>query len=356
MSKTADPLASGGPKREGSRRVTLRTVADALGLSVTTVSRALKEGPEVNRETIETVKAAARALGYRPNLGGLNLRTGKTHAVGILLPFERQGEMNIVVASLVEGVSRLMKGVGYRTTVVPQLQSDDPLTAVSDLVEEGSVDGVIVTHTRPQDERVKYLLEAGVPFVTFGRTDLAAPHAAIDIDHERIGEVAARLLFDAGHEHPLLVAPSSEFSYSLQFVKGWSKAFNARGLAVRDDLIHFTATTPDSGEALARNIVVRHPRATGAFVASEEATLGFLAGLRAQGRQVGRDFGIVTYGGTRLHDFLNPPVSAWYFSNYAIGERLAKLLRRRMAGEDPADLRELVEAEFVDHRSQFLPP
>ncbi len=140
--------------REPGRRVTLRTVATALGLSVTTVSRALKEGPEVNRDTIETVKAAARALGYRPDLGGLNLRTGKTHAVGVVLPFERQGEMNIVVASLVEGVSRLMKTFGYRTTVVPQLQSDDPLTAVSDLVEEGSVDGVIITHTRPQDERV----------------------------------------------------------------------------------------------------------------------------------------------------------------------------------------------------------
>src|SRR5262245_21759757 len=122
-------------KREPGQRATLRTVATALGLSVTTVIRALKEGPEVNRETIETVKAAARALGYRPNLGGLNLRTGKTHAIAIILPFERQGEMNIVVASLVEGVSRSMKGFGYRTTVVPQLQADDPLVVVRELVE-----------------------------------------------------------------------------------------------------------------------------------------------------------------------------------------------------------------------------
>jgi LacI family transcriptional regulator len=338
-------------KRDPGQRVTLRTVATALGLSVTTVSRALKEGPEVNRETIETVKAAALSLGYRPNLGGLNLRTGKTYAVGVVLPFERQGEMNIIVASLVEGVSRTMKAFGYRTIVVPQLQADEPLTAVRDLVEEGSVDGVIITHTRPQDERVTYLLDVAVPFVSFGRTELAAAHAWIDIDHELIGAEAASLLLDAGHEMPLLIAPSSQFTYSLQFVKGWSRAFNARNLTVPDNFIHFSATTPDSGKVLVREIVRWHPQATGAFVASEAMTLGFLSGLRASGR----NFGLVTYGGNRLHDFLNPPVSAWYFSNYVIGERLASLLKRRMEGEAPSELTELVQAEFVDHGSQCLP-
>ena len=98
--------------------------------------------------------------------------------------------MNIVVAALVEGVSRFMKPIGYRTTVVPQLQADDPLEAVRDLVEEGSVDGVIITHTRPQDDRVKYLLEVGMPFVTFGRTELLSAHPSIDLDHEMIGAEA----------------------------------------------------------------------------------------------------------------------------------------------------------------------
>jgi LacI family transcriptional regulator len=338
----------------GRQRATLRTLARSLDLSVTTVSRALKEGPEVNRDTIEKVKAAARTLGYRPNLGGLNLRTGKTHAVGIVLPFERQGEMNIVVASLVEGVSRRMKAMGYRTTVVPQLQADDPLTAVRDLVEEGSVDGVIITHTRPQDERVNYLLDVGKPFVSFGRTELGRVHASIDIDHEAIGAAAAGLLLDAGHARPLLIAPSSQFTYSLQFVKGWSATFTARNLDVPDNFIHFTAATPDSGAEIARHILSWHPDATGAFVASEEAALGFVSGLRTSGRQVGRDFGLVTYGGTRLHDFLNPPVSAYYFSNFVIGERLAMLLQRAMDGENAARLSELVEAEFVDHGSQEI--
>jgi LacI family transcriptional regulator len=342
------------PLHDLGQRVTLRTVAQSLGLSVTTVSRALKEGPEVNADTIATVKAAAAALGYRPNLGGVNLRTGKTNAIGIVLPFERQGEMNIVVASLVEGVVRQMKTAGYRTILVPQLQADDPLQVVRDLVGEGSVDGVILTHTRPQDDRVRYLLEARVPFVTFGRTELPSAHPSLDIDHEAIGAEAARILLDAGHQAPLLVAPSSQFTYSLQFVKGWGRTFAARQLSVPDALIHFTATTPNSGRDLAKNLLVWHPEATAAFVASEEAALGFVAGLHQSGRQVGRDFGLLTYGGTDLHDFLNPPVSAFYRSNIDIGERLAELLTRAMAGEAPQQLTALVTADFVDHGSLLL--
>lgn len=237
-------------KRNRSRRVNLRTVATRLGLSVTTVSRALKDGPEVNSATIDRVKKTAAELGYRRNLVGLNLRTGKTHAVGLVMPFQRNAEMNIVVGSLIEGVCDAMRERGYRTTVVPQFPSDDRLSTVRNLVDEGTVDGIILTHTTPQDERVRYLLEVGMPFATFGRTELLSSHPSIDIDHEEIGAAAAARLLDAGHDAPLLVAASSQFTYSLQFLKGWTGEFNRRNLPVPDERMVFTATTPDSGKRL----------------------------------------------------------------------------------------------------------
>jgi LacI family transcriptional regulator len=339
--------------RRAAQRVTLRTVAKSLGLSVTTVSRALKDGPEVNRETIDLVKKAASDLGYRPNLGGINLRTGKTHAVGVIMPFHREGEMNIVVASLIEGFCGAMKQHGYRTTVAPQFQADDPLTTVRDLVEEGTVDGLILTHTRPQDDRVKYLLEVGMPFVTFGRTELLSKHPSIDIDHEEIGTAAAARLLNAGHKAPLLVAPSSQFTYSLQFIKGWTAEFNRRNLTVPDERMFFTATTPDSGKKIAVDALAKYPQVTSAFVASDEAALGFVSALADFGRKVGEDFSILTYSGSRLHDFYNPPLSTYYFPNFIIGQRLSDLLYRSMQGEPASGLIEIVRASFVERRSEF---
>ncbi|MBY5558421.1 substrate-binding domain-containing protein (plasmid) [Rhizobium leguminosarum] len=337
-------------------RATLRTVAQHLGISVTTVSRALKDGPEVNQETIDRVKRAADKLGYRPNTGGVNLRTGRSQSIAMVLSFERQEQLNIVTASLLVGISTAMKARGYRTGIVPHLQHDDPLDIVRNLAREGSVDGVIITHTRPQDERVKYLLEIGMPFVTFGRTELLSAHPYVDLDHEQIGADAARLLLDNGHPNPLLFAPSSQFSYSLQFVKGWTKTFNARNLTVPDELIHFSATTPQSGVDMAREVLLRHPESTGAFVASDEAGLGFITAMQQAGRQIGKDFGLITYGGARLHDFLSPPTSAFYYPHAGIADLLSEMLARAVDGEDYAQLRRVVPGEFVDHGSHILKP
>ncbi len=335
-------------------RATLRTLATHLGVSVTTVSRALKDGPEVNAETIERVKRAADKLGYRPNTGGVNLRTGRTQSIAFVLSFERQDQLNIVTASLLVGISTAMTARGYRTSIVPHLQHDDPLAIIRNLSREGSVDGIIITHTRPQDERVKYLLEVGMPFVTFGRTDLLSAHPYVDIDHEQIGAEAARLLIDSGHPAPLLFAPSSQFSYSLQFVKGWTKTFNARNLTVPDELIHFSATTPQSGVDMAREVLLRHPESTGAFVASDEAGLGFITAMHQAGRSIGKDFGLITYGGARLHDFLSPPTSAFHYPHGGIADLLSDMLARAIDGEDYAKLSRVVPGEFVDHGSHIL--
>ena len=184
----------------------------------------------------------------------------------------------------------------------------------------------------------------------------STPHASLDLDHEAIGARAAALLIDAGHLAPLLIAPSSQLTYSQHFVSGWRRAFTERGLAVPEGHIHYTATTPDSGRGLARPLLALHPEANAAFVASEEAALGFVAGLALTGRVVGRDFALVTYGGTDLHDFLVPPVSAFHFPNIEVGARLADLLLQVMGGAAPEDLYATLDARFADHGSQFLKP
>jgi LacI family transcriptional regulator len=348
------------PKRNGAfssnqpSGVTLRTLAAQLGLSVTTVSRALKKGHDVSPTTIEKVESMAKAMGYRPHLGGISLRTGRSHAIGVFLPLERPGEINNFSSSLIEGVSAYLKTVDYRTTVVPVLQNDNPLNALKDLVEEKSVDGIILKNTSPQDDRVKYLLQIGFPFVTFGRTELFSIHPYVDIDHETIGASAACILLDAGHETPVLVAPPSQLTYSLQFLRGWKQAHASRQKDCSGYSILFAAPTPNSGQEIGKELFAKNPNASAAFVASEEAALGLVAGLVAMGRCVGRDFGLLTYGGSQIHRFANPPLSAFVYSHFKTGERLAEFLIRSIAGDEAAALCEVTQAEFIDFKSQFL--
>jgi LacI family transcriptional regulator len=342
------------PRGAGNGSVTLRTLAAHLGFSVTTVSRALKRGPEVHKDTIEQVAAAALALGYRPHLAGINLRTGRTHAVGLFLPLERSGEINNLASSLIEGVSASLTAVDYRVTVVPVTKSEQSLDAVKELVRARSVDGVILKNTKPQDERVKFLLESGLPFVAFGRTELISDHPFFDIDHEAVGGKAAKLLFDAGHSTPLIIAPPSDLTYSRLFLRGWRQAHMACNRLFDESKVIFTAVTPNSGLEIAAEIFARGTSATAAFIASEEAALGFVAGATRAGVQIGAEFGVVTFGGSQLHQFVTPPLSAFKYSHFETSQRLADLLMRAMAGEDPSTLCEIVQAHFVDNHSHLI--
>ena len=311
--------------------MTLRTLAAHLGFSVTTVSRALKRGPEVHKDTIEQVEAAALALGYRPHLAGINLRTGRTHAVGLFLPLERPGEINNLASSLVEGVSASLTVVDYRVTVVPVTQSEQSLDAVKERVRARSVDGVILKNTKPKDERVKFLLEFGLPFVAFGRTELLSDHAFFDIDHEAVGAGAAKLLFDAGHSAPLIIAPPRDLTYSRLFLKGWREGHARFDRPFDESKVIFSAVTPNSGLEIAKDIFARRTSATAAFIGSEEAALGFVAGAARAGVRIGSDFGVVTFGGSQLHQFVN-----------SAAERLQIFPfrdRQRPGSSDPRDCR-----------------
>ena len=131
------------------------------------------------------------------------------------------------------------------------------MDAVKELVRARSVDGVILKNTKPQDERVKFLLESGLPFVAFGRTELLSDHAFFDIDHESVGARAAKLLFDAGHYAPLIIAPPRDLTYSRLFLKGWREAHAASSHPFDESKVIFSAVTPNSGLEIAKDIFAR---------------------------------------------------------------------------------------------------
>jgi LacI family transcriptional regulator len=82
--------------------------------------------------------------------------------------------------------------------------------------------------------------------------------------------------------------------------------------------------------------------------------MGLVAGMRQAGREIGRDFGLLSYGGSNLHDFVSPPISAFYYSNYLIGEEMAGLLEQAMARGNLTSLSTIVAAEFIDHGSHRI--
>ena len=173
-----------GPDERTRRRTgrpTLKTIAFMTGLGVTTVSRALKDAPEIGEETRRRVQLVARQVGYRPNRAGVRLRTGKTNVISLVLNTEEQ--IGGFVSDMIYGISEHLAQTPYHLIVTPYSRNNDPLEPVRYVVETGSADGIIISRTEPDDTRVRYMTERGFPFATHGRTDMGIEHPFHDFDN-----------------------------------------------------------------------------------------------------------------------------------------------------------------------------
>ncbi|MEQ8701488.1 MAG: LacI family transcriptional regulator [Bauldia litoralis] len=325
-----------GPK---NGRATIRSIAEDTGLSIATVSRALQDSPSVRPETIEIVLAAAERLGYRRNPAGAGLRSGRTETICLVMPIAREGDMlgDVGALRLATGANHRLAGTGYNLSLVPFAPGDDPFEAMIGVVRRGNFDGIILSSTRPDDARVRYLHRRNIPFVTFGRTELPFAHAHYDVDNEHFVRRAVRLLVERGCRKPVLFAPPRELMFSQHRIAGFRQALAEAGLACDDTAIVDEANQValvDEGMRLA----AADQRPDSYICGGEIGALAVMRALERAGQAVGRDVHLVTMETSALPALFSPPLTAFFQDLHHAGAVLADFILRRVDGAPPEDL------------------
>lgn len=330
-------------------RTTLKTLAQYLGLSITTVSRALKDGPEVKPGTIARVKAAAAELGYRPNQSGIGLKTGKTHVIAVILPVQAQDEVvgDVGTGPLIAGLTAALDDTPYQLTVIPSRAEQDELAPVRLVVEQGLADGVVLTLTESQDARVRYLAEVSLPFVTFGRTELALPHPYVDIDNADFTQRAVEHLLSRGRQRLCLLLPPERFLYAWHQRVGFIRAHQMRGLTVDPDRQLISESPQLDPRDLARQQAAAES-APDAYICGDEITaLGLLAGLS----DAGRPADVVALETSALADYFHQPVDGFRQDLHHAGQELARVLLAAISGDAPIDELQVIDTACFINRT-----
>ena len=331
--------------RDTDGPVTLKTIAAEMGVSVTTVARALKDGHKISPEMVLKVRKTAARLGYVRNLEGARLRTGRSFVIMAFLGFSEEDELGDSGAvGLLNGIHQRLAGTDYALRAVPVGQGAQGLDAVRHVVRARQADGIILDHTELQDARVTYLLEADFPFVTFGRTALLSEHPWFDIDNEAAARQGAEALLRDGFRRIALIDGDPRFTFVQQRLRGYTQALRDHGIAIDPTLRHLGDLAPD----IAR-------RATGplldagadAFLcANEMALLGAQAGVRDH-RGATEGVGFAMRSGTRLGHYIPTRIHAAHYPRRQAGQQLAELLLRRIDGTAPAACQELARTTRV---------
>ncbi|GGK39814.1 LacI family transcriptional regulator [Salinarimonas ramus] len=330
-------------------KATLKTLAQELELSITTVSRALKDGPEVRPETIARVKQAAARLGYAPDRSAVNLRTGRTGTIAVLffVPHAYDDVGDGSITAIIEGVCRRLEGLDYTPVVQLLTLEVDGLERVRRIVEGKLADGIILSGTTPQDERVRWMLERRFPFVTFGRTELFTPHPWYDVDNELAAHQATAHALSEGRRRVALINPPETLTFARQRLAGYRRALAEAGIAYDPALVvHGGLGAGESREAT-RALCAGEDPPSAIVCATGVVAIGACAGLRDRGLEPGRDVLVVSRDGTRMASYLEPPLPTCFASLSDTGWHLADFLMRALDGAPVEDLQMLVETTLV---------
>lgn len=342
-SKSKTSVANGPRSADG--RPTLKTIAFMTGLGVTTVSRALKDAPDISTDTKRRVQLVARQVGYRPNRAGVRLRTGKTNVISLLLNTDEQ--LMGFISDIIYGLSRELAGTPYHIILTPYSGRDDPMDAVRYVVETHSADGIIISRTEPQDARVKFMTEHGFPFATHGRTNMGIEHPWHDFDNHVFAQKAVRCLAKHGRKRLALLAPEPKLSYYQHMTDGFTQSIAEGGLA-EIPFRHAWVDQPIDAIRDATAELLRRPdRPDGIVCGSGASSIAVVNALESCGMSLGDEIDVVTKQSSELVRMFRPNLFVVDEDFRLAGRELAHALMGSIAGKSPKELQSLSVPDFV---------
>ncbi|MFK7890194.1 MAG: LacI family DNA-binding transcriptional regulator [Granulosicoccus sp.] len=274
----------------------LKQLSEHLGLSQTTVSRALNGYPEVSEKTRLRVAAAARHYNYRPNARATGLATGKASAIGHVIPvLSRDDVVNPIFGEFMAGASSVYSANGYEL-MLTVAHSENEADIYHSLKAKGAVDGVIVHSPQKKDHRVQLLQEIGLPFVIHGRvTDCEQSYSWVDFDNEGAFQQACKLLLDLGHRRIALINGPATLNFAWLRLKGYQAALAAADIPCSESLISNGILTELYGYETALSMLDMGDPPTAMIVSSYVVALGVKSAIVQAGLTVGNDISIIIH-------------------------------------------------------------
>ncbi|EOV9018605.1 LacI family DNA-binding transcriptional regulator [Cronobacter muytjensii] len=326
--------------------MSLKAIAAQLGLSVTTVSRALNGYDDVSQETRARVEAEAQRRGYRPNTFARRLKMGKIDAVGLVFPVHPVPLNNSVFMEMVGEISRELA----QHEVDLLLIADDDLAdshSYMRLVQSRRVDALIVAHTLDNDPRLQQLQAVNFPFLALGRSQLPQPYAWFDFDNYAGTHQATERLIGLGHRRIAMLGENNSQAFITQRREGWRDALRAHQLDERG--LRMLPPTRRAGykavlELMAQptppSAIVTDCNSLGDGAAMALQTLDRLHGERA--------VSLVVYDGLPPDSIVETDVAAVIQSTReGVGRQIADMVQRLIAGEPVAQLQVLWQPGFL---------
>lgn len=320
----------------------LKELSDRLGLSQTTVSRALNGYSDVSEATRQRVVDMAEKSGYKPNAGARRLAMGKADAIGLVYPLDATYLGDPRFLEVLEGITARFNEE-HIDVLIASAGRDDELETYQRLIRAHRVDGLIVARTHLDDSRIRFLRKAKFPFVSYGRTRDPSAFAWFDFDNELGTRLAVERLVSLGHRRIAYMHANLDLTFAAQRHQGFTSAMQAAGLPVESELIREAGVLRRTAYAAMNSFLSLPVRPTAVIVDNNQAGVGATRALAEAGLCLGHDCSLIIYDGLPEDTLLDQRnvTSIEQPTPDRVGRKLAELMLGVMQGVPNAQLQVL---------------
>lgn len=315
-----------------SLSMTMNELARKLGVSSSTVSRALTRPELVAPKTRDRVLAAVEHHGYKPNRIAQSLRTRKTQSIGLIV----SDITNPFYSTLVRSVEGVATAKGYSVIICnadeDRQREDDALQ----LLAEKQVAGIIHASTGANLDTMRELRAQGIVLVDVDRVSGLEETDTVLVDNVLGARLAIEHLLGLGHTRIAIIAGPEHLTTGRDRRVGFEEALADAGIALLAELVEVGDFRKESGYLCARRLLALEPPPTGLFVANNEMLAGALVAVQESQIEIPSQLSIVSFDDVRWAEYLVPALTVVAQPTEELGESAAQLLFRRLEGEtDP---------------------
>lgn len=319
------------------KRVTSQDVADHAGVSRTTVSFVLNDvkGISIRPETRNRVLDASRELGYVPNASARALASNQANTIGLLMTrAPHYIATDIFLPQILGGILDTVKT--YRTSLLIEwVEPGQQMETYLELTQAKHIDGMILMVPRLDDSGLNAIEQAEIPAVIMGKIPTSKLYS-VDIDNTESAAIALRHLLKLGHRNiGCITNASTLYSSAAQRLEGYYLAFEEVGLEPPAELVIEADFNSQSGYFAMKELLIRNPKLTAAFVASDNVAVGAMQAVYESGRKIPDDFSIVGFDDIPMSAHLGPGLTTIHVPAREIASQSCHLLMRIMQGEAP---------------------
>jgi len=330
------------------KTITIKDIATALNIHHSTVSRALNNHPDVNKNTKILVKQMAKQLDYHPNLFARNLKTNRTNVIGVIVPEIK----HFFFASIISGIEEVAHREGYALLLSQSNESYEREVINTEALASNRVAGLLVSisQTTKNDLHFKDLQKQGISLVFFDRVMPNFKASTVVVDDYNGAFMATEFLIKKGYKRIAHIGGSKNFMITKNRFKGYNDALKKYNILLDEELIYFGGFHEKNGNEGMQYLFGAVNKPDAVFAVNDPVAIGAYEAIKSRGLKIPDDIAIVGFSDNPVTALITPPLTTMKQPAYDMGKEAAELLFKHIKNKTH-EIEKIVLGTYLIERS-----